>query len=85
MGNALSGGGGGGLGGLFGGLLGAAAQQQQQQAAAGQAAQANQFTPIAGAAPAPSGNPALGAQAGARKEHLTALFVSKGCKISDVQ
>ena len=36
-------------------------------------------------APAGGGNPALAQQAGARKEHVTGLFVAKGCKLSDVQ
>lgn len=34
---------------------------------------------------APAGNSALAQQAGARKEHVTGLFVAKGCKLSDVQ
>ena len=36
-------------------------------------------------APAGGGNPALAQQAGARKAHVTGLFVAKGCKLSDVQ
>lgn len=63
------GGGGGGLGGLFGGL----AQQAAQQAAA------------PAPAPAPTGNPMLAQQAAGRKEHLTGLFLGKGCKMTDVR
>jgi hypothetical protein len=57
------------LGGLFGGLAQAAATQP--------------------AAPppqaAPAGNPMLAQQAAARKEHLTGLFLSKGCKMSNMR
>lgn len=53
---------------LLGGLFGAA---QKNQAAAAPAA-------------APAGNPQLASQAQARKEHLTSMFLSKGCKLSDV-
>ena len=72
-------GGGGGLGGLFGNIAANAAQQQAQQAAAQQAA-AQQ----AAAAQAQQG--ALQSQqAQGRKEHLTGLFLSKGCKMADIQ
>ena len=68
-GGMLGGNSGGGLGGLFGGL----AQQAVQQAAA------------PAPAPAPTGNPMLAQQAAGRKEHLTGLFLGKGCKMSDVR
>jgi hypothetical protein len=58
-----------GLGGLLGGLSALASQQQAPQA-------------VAPAAAAPAAG--LGAQAGARKEHLTTLFLAKGCKLGDV-
>jgi hypothetical protein len=64
----------GGLGGMLSGLVQAAgAQQAQQQAAAQQsgALQAQQ-------------NAVLMQQAQGRKEHLTTVFLSKGCKMSDV-
>jgi hypothetical protein len=60
----------GGFGGLFGGL----AQQAAQQAVT---------APPPAAAPA--GNPMLAQQAAGRKEHLTGLFLGKGCKMSDVR
>ena len=70
---------GGGLGGLLGGLAGQAAQQgAAQQAAAQQQAQAN-------AAAQASQNAMLSQQAQGRKEHLTGLFLGKGCKMSDIQ
>lgn len=71
----------GGFGGgsLLGGLLGGAAQQvatanAQQQAGAQQqvALQAQQGAVLA-------------QQAQGRKEHLTTLFLAKGCKLSDIQ
>jgi hypothetical protein len=34
---------------------------------------------------APAGNPMLAQQAAGRKEHLTGLFLGKGCKMSDVR
>jgi hypothetical protein len=64
---------------LFGGLLGGVAQQaannnaQQQMANQQVAAQQTQQ------------NALLGQQAQGRKEHLTTLFLSKGCKLADVQ
>lgn len=64
----------GGFGGMLSGLVQAAgAQQAQQQAAAQQsgALQAQQ-------------NAVLMQQAQGRKEHLTTVFLSKGCKMSDV-
>lgn len=80
------GGGLGGLGGVFGGIAQQAmasqaqqqAQQQQQQQAAAQAA-AQQAQMQA------QQNALLGQQAQGRKEHLTGMFLSKGCKMSDVQ
>jgi hypothetical protein len=70
---------GGGLGSMFGGLAqmaqGAASQRAAQQAAQQAAAQQQ-------AAAAQQGQTL---QAQGRKEHLTSLFLSKGCKMSDVQ
>lgn len=63
---------GGGLAGVFGALAGAAAPRAAPAAA-----------PVAAAAPAQGGG--LGAQAKARKDHLTGLFLSRGCRMSDVQ
>ena len=76
-GGGLFGGGGGGLGGLFGNLAQAAAQNgiASQQAAPQAVA----------AAPAAQGNPQLMASAQARKDHLTGLFLNKGCKMADIQ
>ncbi|MES2974745.1 MAG: hypothetical protein V4757_14105 [Pseudomonadota bacterium] len=77
---------GGGLGGMFGGIAQQAMaaqaqqqsqQQQQQQAAAQAAAQQAQMQA--------QQNAMLGQQAQGRKEHLTGMFLSKGCKMSDVQ
>ena len=73
------GGGGGGLSSLFGNVAQAAANSaaQQQQAAAAQQQQA---------AAAQAQQSALQQQqAQGRKEHLTGLFLSKGCKMSDIQ
>ena len=74
---------GGGIGGMFGGLaqqaMASQAQQQaqQQQAAAQAAAQQAQMQAAQ--------QTAMAQQAQGRKEHLTGLFLSKGCKMSDVQ
>lgn len=65
-----------GVANLLGGLFGAA------QAATNAAPAA---APVAAVAAAPAGNAALAQQAGARKDHLTGLFLAKGCKLSDVQ
>ena len=65
--------------GLFGALAGAAAQQQQ---AAAPAAPVPALTPIT---PAPAVGGATMVQAQARKEHLTSLFLQKGCKLSDIK
>jgi hypothetical protein len=63
----------GGLGGMFGSLAAAAQQAQQPPAAAPQpAAQASQVAVLA-------------QQAQGRKEHLTSLFLSRPCKLSDVK
>lgn len=62
-----------GLAGLFGALAGAATAPRPAPAAA---------PPVAAAAPQPQG---MGAQAKARKDHLTGLFLSKGCRMADVQ
>ena len=75
FGNFLGGGGSpaAGLGGLFGSLAGAAQQAQQAPAAApAPAAQASQVAVLA-------------QQAQGRKEHLTSLFLSRPCKVSDVK
>lgn len=81
---------------MFGGLIGAATQSAgptpQQQVLASQQAALAQQQPVAAAAPQPAATaqavpaaPGLAAQASARKEHLTGLFQSKGCKLADVQ
>lgn len=89
------------LGGLFGalaarggaggnaqaaGLFGALAQQAQGGAAQAPAA-APAPAPVMQAAPAPmAGNAApIVAQAQGRKDHLTNLFLTKGCKMSEIQ
>jgi hypothetical protein len=74
-GGLFGGGGGGGLGGLFGSMAGAATQNNAQQ-------QAVAAAPVQ-AAPAPQ-NQMLVQQAQGRKEHLTSLFLGKGCKMADV-
>jgi hypothetical protein len=61
-----------GLAGIFGALTGAAAPRAAPAA-----------MPVAVAAPPQAGG--LGAQAKARKDHLTGLFLSRGCRMSDVQ
>jgi hypothetical protein len=70
---------GGGIGGMFGGIAQQAmnSQAQQQQAATQAAAQQGQMQV--------QQNQMLGQQAQGRKEHLTGMFLSKGCKMSDVQ
>jgi phage protein D len=68
------GGGGGSVGGLFGSLVQQAATQGAQQAAADQAA----------AAATAQQNALLAQQAQGRKDHLTSLFLSKGCKMSEI-
>ncbi len=88
------------LGGLFGalaarggvggnpqaaGLFGALAQQAQ---GGGNQAPAPAPTPAAQAAPAPiaaNNTASVVAQAQARKDHLTNLFLTKGCKLSEIQ
>jgi hypothetical protein len=70
---------GGGLGSMFGGIAqqlaqGAAAQQSANNGAAQQQAAAVQQSLAMQAQ-----------QAQGRKEHLTGLFLSKGCKMSDIQ
>lgn len=66
---------GGSVGGLFGSLVQQAASQNAQQAAAEQAA----------AAASAQQNAQLAQQAQGRKDHLTSLFLSRGCKMSDIQ
>lgn len=73
---------GGAAGGLFGGLINQAAQQQQQ-AAQQQAAQ--QAAAQQAAAAQAQQNAALAQQAQGRKEHLTGVFLAKGCKMSEIQ
>lgn len=69
----------GGLGGMFGGI----AQSLAQGAAAQQAAQAGAAQQASAAA---QQNQALVTQqAQGRKEHLTGMFLSKGCRMSDIQ
>lgn len=70
---------GGGLGNMFGNIAAGAAQQQAQQAV-------TQQTAVQQAAAAQAQQGALQSQqAQARKEHLTGLFLSKGCKMADIQ
>lgn len=69
----------GGLGGMFGGLAqlaqGATAQQAANSGAAVQQMTAQQV----------AGNSGQTVQAQARKEHLTGMFLSKPCKMSEIQ
>ncbi len=70
---------GGGLGNMFGGI----AQQMAQGATAQQAASSGAAQQQAAAT---QQNQALQSQqAQGRKEHLTSMFLSKGCKMSDVK
>ncbi|MDP2034660.1 MAG: hypothetical protein Q8K29_14725 [Polaromonas sp.] len=62
----------GGLASMFGALAGAGGARAPAAAA-----------PVLAPAPAP-GNAGLGAQASARKVHLTTLFLARGCKLADV-
>ncbi|MBC7436070.1 MAG: hypothetical protein H7332_08375 [Bdellovibrionales bacterium] len=73
------GGGLGNLGGMFGGIAQQAmnSQAQQQQANAQAAAQQAQMQA--------QQSTLMGQQALGRKDHLTGLFLSKGCKLSEVQ
>ncbi|MES2414485.1 MAG: hypothetical protein V4614_11830 [Pseudomonadota bacterium] len=76
---SMFGGLGGGLGSMFGGLAQMAAQTASaQQAAAAGAAQQQ-------AAQAQQNQGLVAQQAQGRKEHLTGMFLSKGCKMSDLQ
>jgi hypothetical protein len=59
-------------------------QALAQAQAETQGAAPQPHAPSAQAPVAPSGG-SLGTQAQARKEHLTALFLNKGCKMSDIQ
>jgi hypothetical protein len=62
----------GGLAGMFGALAGMGGTKPVAPA-------------VPAAAPAPvQGSAGLGAQAHARKAHLTNLFLARGCKLSDV-
>ncbi|WP_457281840.1 hypothetical protein [Polaromonas sp. P5_D5] len=70
---------GGGLGGMFGGIVQQLAGNTAQQAANSGVAQQQ-------AATAQQQAVALqGQQAQGRKEHLTGVFLAKGCKMSDIQ
>ena len=70
---------GGGLGNMFGGI----AQQMAQGATAQQAATSGASQQQAAGA---QQNQAMQSQqAQARKEHLTSMFLSKGCKMSDIR
>jgi hypothetical protein len=81
------------LGGLFGALTGQAGSLAGNAGVVNQALPAVATTPAAAAPAAPAALPAptaaapsnLAAQAQARKEHLTRLFLGKGCKLSDIQ
>ena len=81
LGSGLGGQGGGnaaGLAGMFGALAGMAAPKADTSAAPAAP------VAIAQALPQKSSNASMGAQARARKEHLTSLFLSRGCKLADV-
>ncbi len=69
----------GGLGNMFGGI----AQQITQGATAQQAA--NSGAAQQQAATAQQNQALQGQQAQARKDHLTGMFLSKGCKMGDIQ
>ena len=69
----------GGLGNMFGGI----AQQMTQGATAQQAA--NSGAAQQQGATAQQNQVLQGQQAQARKDHLTGMFLSKGCKMSDIQ
>jgi hypothetical protein len=75
-----SGGSAAGIAGIFGALAGAASRSQAAPAPAQQQV-TQQYAP---AAAAPAANN-LGMQAQARKDHLTGMFLSKGCRLADVQ
>jgi hypothetical protein len=69
-----------GAGGLFGAFAGMAARSASPAPMAAPAAAT--AVPAAQSAPRPA---SMGLQAQARKEHLTTLFLSRGCKLADVQ
>ena len=75
-----------GFGGLFGGLINVATQATAQPNARPQQLADVVQAPTApvAASPALAGS-GLAAQASARKEYLTSLFLGKGCKLSEVQ
>ncbi|MES2974746.1 MAG: hypothetical protein V4757_14110 [Pseudomonadota bacterium] len=66
----------------FAGIFGAIAAGATKQAAPAPAPVAAPVLPVAQASPQ-AGN--IGRQAQARKEHLTSMFLGKGCKLADVQ
>ena len=73
------GGSGGGLGNMFGGIAQQLVQGATAQQAAANGAAQQQVAAV-------QQNQALqGQQAQARKEHLTGMFLSKGCKMSAIQ
>ncbi|RYX95364.1 MAG: hypothetical protein EOO28_11410 [Comamonadaceae bacterium] len=65
-----------GIAGLFGAIANAAREPSPPQAAPAM--------PVTQVAPQPS-QPNTGRQAQARKEHLTSMFLSRGCKLADVK
>lgn len=79
-GMAAQGGSGGAAG--FAGLLGAFAGAASRSAAPAPAVAPQPLPQPVAAAPAANN---LGLQAQARKDHLTGMFLSKGCRLSDVQ
>ena len=89
-----------GLGGLFGALVGGGARANPAQAAQTASLFGSFAQAAAAPAPSPAPAPALVArapapppasgsgiaiQARARKDHLTSMFLSKGCKLGDIQ
>lgn len=72
----------GGFGGGFGSLFSSLANAAAQSAAAKQASDAVAAQQVAAAAQ--QGSAMQSQQAQARKEHLTSVFLSKGCKMSDI-
>ncbi len=84
---AQGGGGAAGVAGLFGAIAGMANAAQASPAPAAQAAAVPAPAPVMPVAAAPTAPTAshIGQQAQARKDHLTGMFLSKGCKLSDVQ
>ena len=70
------------------GIFGALAQQAQGGGSPAPVAAAPQVAPVVApmaAAPAAANAGAVAAQAQARKDHLTNLFLNRGCKMSEIQ